>query len=236
MNIFPYRTLDNVIDGAVITFIDITESRRLQEELHHQLSEKDTLLKEVHHRVKNNMSNIESLLSIQSGLTTNPEIKNALQQAVFRVQSMRIVYDKLLLTKDLREISIKNYIETVIDSLHNVFADKQNIVIEKHISDFLILSKQAISIGIIINELLTNVFKYAFKDHDKGTVFISIEKVDNIVTLNIKDNGIGIDKNIELNKSHGFGLTIVKMLAEQLKGTYTVENDNGTKSVLKFEV
>jgi len=149
---------------------------------------------------------------------------------------MRILYDKLLVSKDLCEISIKNYIEDIIVSLQNVFVEKGNIVIEKHISDFSIQSKEAITIGIIINELLTNVFKYAFKDRDKCTVSVSVEKIENMATIIIQDNGIGIDERILENKSPGFGLTIVKMLVEQLKGTYSMVNDNGTKSIIQFEI
>jgi two-component sensor histidine kinase len=113
---------------------------------------------------------------------------------------------------------------------------KDNIIIEKRISDFSIISKKAITIGIIINELLTNVFKYAFKDRDKGTASISIEKNENMVTLIIHDNGIGFEERIQADKSPGFGLTIVKMLVEQLKGTYSIVNDNGTRSVIQFKI
>ncbi len=216
--------------------IDITERKKAEEEIQKQLSDKEILLREVHHRVKNNISNIASLLSLQAGSTNNLEVSAALNDAVSRVQSMRILYDKLLLSKDIHKISIKTYIEDLVDSLHDIFVDKDNIIIEKHISDFNIISKQATPIGIIINELLTNVFKYAFKDRDKGTVSVSIEKTENMVTIIIQDNGIGIDGRILENKSPGFGLTIVKMLVEQLKGTYSMVNDNGTKSVIKFEI
>ncbi len=235
MNILPYRTMDNVIEGAVINFVDITELRKLQNELQNQLSEKETLLREVHHRVKNNIANIESLLRLQADSTANPEVKSVLQDATSRVQSMRIIYDKLLLSKDLREISIKNYIENLIGSIHVLFVDKDNIIIEKDITDFNIITKQATTIGIIINELITNALKYAFKDRDKGTVSISIKKAGNMITIIIQDNGIGIDERIMKNKSTGFGLTIVKMLVEQLKGTYSIVNENGTKSIVQFE-
>ena len=96
--------------------------------------------------------------------------------------------------------------------------------------------EKAIITGIIRNKLLTNVFKYAFKDNAEGTILISIKKNGKMVTAIIKDNGIGIDERTLKNKSPGFGLTIVKMLVEQLDGTYTMENDNGTISVINFEI
>ncbi|MBU0954200.1 MAG: sensor histidine kinase [Spirochaetes bacterium] len=149
---------------------------------------------------------------------------------------MRILYDKLLLSKNLQEISMKTYIEDIITSLQNIFADKNNVIIENSITEFNITSKSAITIGIIINELLTNVFKYAFKDHTDGKVHVSIEKKGKLVTVIIQDNGIGIDEQILKNKSTGFGMTIVKMLSEQLKGTFRMENKNGTRSVIQFEI
>ncbi len=224
------------ITGAVITMFDVTERKQAEEEIKKQLSEKETLLREVHHRVKNNIANIESLLSLQVDSTVNDEVKTALQDAISRIQSMRVLYEKLLLSKDIHEISIKNYAESLIDSLVMFFDPEKNIIIEKHFANFEVDARKAVSIGIIINELLTNVFKYAFKNRDSGMVSVSIDKEGNRVTLIIQDNGIGIDERIDANKYPGFGLTIVKMLVEQLKGTYSLANDNGTKSIIQFEI
>ena len=200
------------------------------------LTEKEILLKEVHHRVKNNIANIEILLFLQADSSDNSEVKTALQDAISRVQSIRILYDKLLLSKDYYDISIKSYTGNLIDSFLSVFDIGKNISIEKQIREFNIISKQAIAVGIIINELLTNAFKYAFKGRDNGKIFISINKNENLVTLIIHDNGIGIDERIDADKSPGFGLTIVKMLVEQLNVTYSIANENGTKSVIEFEM
>jgi len=219
-----------------VEFRDITERKLAEKEIQKQLLEKETLLREVHHRVKNNIANIESFLTLQHDLIINPEAKTAIKEAISRIQSMRILYDKLLLSKNLQEISMKTYIEDIITSLQNIFADKNNVIIENSITEFNITSKSAITIGIIINELLTNVFKYAFKDHTDGKVHVSIEKKGKLVTVIIQDNGIGIDEQILKNKSTGFGMTIVKMLSEQLKGTFRMENKNGTRSVIQFEI
>ncbi len=200
------------------------------------LKEKETLLREIHHRVKNNIANIEGLLSLQADSNTNPEIKAALYDSVSRVQSMRILYDKLLISEGLRKISIKSYIEDLIDSIQDVFANKENIIIEKSIIDFEIHADKAVTVGVIINEHMTNIFKYAFKDCDKGLVSVSVEKNENIVTVVIQDNGIGIDERTMANKSPGFGLTIIKMLVEQLDGTYSIVNKNGTMSTIQFKV
>jgi len=236
MTISPYRTLDNIIEGAVITFVDITQAQELQEELRKQLLNKLILLKEIHHRVKNNIANIESLLSLQAHSTTNTEVKNALKDSISRVKSMRALYDRLLLSEDYHEVSIKAYTEGLIITLGEVFSNNKNVTVEKQISEFKIDSNKAISVGMIINELMTNVFKYAFKEPDSGIVLVSIKKTKKKVTLTIHDNGIGIDERIDVTESHGFGLTIVKMLVDQLNGTLSITNENGTKSVVKFEL
>ncbi|MDA3900004.1 MAG: sensor histidine kinase [Spirochaetes bacterium] len=201
-----------------------------------QLSEKINLLQEVHHRVKNNISNIEGLLSLQAVSSENPEVKMALQDSVSRVQSMRILYDRLLIGKDYRDVPVKAYLESIIDSLRDVFANVKNVVVKKNISEFSITSKKAVSVGMIINELITNIYKYAFIDRNEGMITISIEKDGNTVTLAVRDNGIGIEKRTDGKLASGFGLTIVKILVEQLKGTYGIKNDNGTKSVVKFDL
>ena len=199
---------------------DITERKRVEMAL----------------REKNNITSIENLLTFQADSTDNAEMKTALQESISRIQSTRVLYEKLLLSKDYQDVSIKNYIDSLIDSLVAVFPESNYISIERTIKDFTVNSKKAIPIGIIINELMTNIFKYAFKEMKKGHILIEINKTDNNVTLTIKDNGAGIDERVDANKSPGFGLSLVKMLTEQLNGTFSMENDNGTRSVLKFEI
>ncbi len=193
-------------------------------------------MREVHHRVKNNIANIANLLSLQVGSTSNMEVKTALQDAASRVQSMRILYDRLLVSDDLREIPVKNYVDTLIDSIIQVFFDRKGISIKRTITDFNIAAKQAVIIGIIINELLTNVFKYAFKDREHGNVLVLLKKNKNVVNLTIEDDGMGIESKENVNNSQGFGLTIVKMLVEQLNGTKSIENRNGTRTEIRFEI
>ncbi len=215
---------------------DIAKRTRAEKEINRQLSEKEILLREVHHRIKNNISQIEGLLSMQASSTDNAFAKSALQDAISRVDSIRMLYEKLLIGKEYREVSIKTYSESLIDSLVAVFPESQNIHIEKKIVDCTLSSKIAIPLGIILNELLTNIFKYAFKEKNKGRIVIEIEKTGNLVSLTIRDNGMGIEERNDKNKSPGFGLTLVKMLAEQLEGTFSIEKENGTKSELKFEL
>lgn len=218
------------------TNIDITALKLAEKEIKQQLSENEILLKEAYHRIKNNIASIESLLNLQATSTDNIEVKSVLQESISRIQSTRVLYEKLLISNNYQDVSIKNYIDSLIDSLVTVFSESKYIFIERNMVDFTVSSKNAIPIGIIINELMTNVFKYAFKDQKTGNILLEVKKTENHVILTIKDNGVGIDERVDANKSPGFGLTIVKMLAEQLNGTFTMENDNGTRSILKFEI
>jgi len=216
--------------------IDITERKRAEEEIKLQLVEKETLLKEVHHRIKNNFATVASLLSLQVQSTTEAEVKNALQDSISRVQSMRILYDKLLLRDDYNEVSVKNYIESLVASIITVFPKTINITITTRITDFNLISKKLFHLGVIINELLTNIMKYSFIGRMSGHVSISLDKHDNHVTLVVQDDGNGLLETFNLNTSTGFGLKLVGMLSKQLGGTYRLENNNGARSVLKFDI
>ena len=229
-------TSDNKFKQTYCVFQDITEQKKAEKVIQHQLIEKDILLTEVHHRIKNNIMNIESLLTSQSSLIKNQEACNALMEAASRVSSMRILYDKLLLNEGFKEISAKDYVENIIKSQIEIFSLNNEITIKKEITDFPIDSQKAVKIGIIINELLTNAVKYAFRTQCDAIIFISIEKFNNELTLIIQDNGVGIDERILESKSTGFGMKIVKMIIEQLNGTLSIEKEQGTKTVIQFEI
>ena len=229
--------LDNpVINAVIVNVRDITENKQSEEKIIMQLSEKATLLKEVHHRIKNNISSIEGILSLQADSTDNTEVKTALQDSITRVQSMRVLYEKLLISEDYHEVSIKVYIESLVDSIASLFPESEKVTIEKQITDFNINTKKLIPIGIIINELITNIYKYAFKGKDNGHILIILDKAGKKINLTIQDNGNGIDKNTKMNASPGFGLTLVKMLIEQLGGTCSFENQKGTRILINLDI
>lgn len=226
---------DRVIGGSCFGS-DITDRTEAEIAIQRQLNEQETLLREVHHRVKNNMATVESLLSLQAGSTAHNPARIALQETISRVQSIRVLYDKLLISDDLRDVSMQSYAESLIDSVIMVFDPEHTATVHTRVADFEIDTKNAFSLGIILNELLTNVFKYAFKDREDRRLSLSIDKTDRTVTLIVQDNGVGFDERTLKNESPGFGLTVVKMLVEQSGGTYYQSNDNGAKSVVRFEL
>jgi len=198
--------------------------------------EKEIILKETHHRIKNNIASIGSLLSLQIRLTNNTEAKSILQNATGRIESMQIIYEKLLLTNKYTNISVKEYLFSLIDEIMNLFPNKEKPEINKKIDDFFLDTKYLIPLGIIINELLTNIMKYAFTKQTSRLVEIRVTETKGKVSLIIQDNGKGLPDGFDLTDSDGFGLTLIKMLSQQLYGTFAFENDNGTKSTLEFVI
>ena len=216
--------------------IDITRRKEAEEEIKRQLAEKEILLREVHHRIKNNIATIGGLISLHLKSVTHPEAVAVLQDAIGRVDSMGILYDKLLLSEDYKDISVKNYIENLADTVIALFPISAKVKLEKHIADFYLDPKQLFPLGIIINELITNKMKYAFIKRNTGLIRIALEKVDNHVTLTIQDNGVGLPQGFDIDKMKGFGLTLVKMLGKQLHGRFSIENSKGTPCKLEFDI
>ena len=204
--------------------------------LEDSLDKKELLMREVHHRIKNNFASIGSLLSIQVQSINNSEAISILQDAIGRVESMHILYEKLLLTKDYQNTSVKDYLDNLIDEIISLFPENDKITVKKHINDYQINSKKLSPLGLIVNELLTNVMKYAFTGRDSGKIEVELKEDHDLIVLSIQDNGNGLPPGFDISKSHRFGLKLVEMLAEQLDGNFTIENNNGTKSILKFKI
>ncbi len=215
---------------------NISERIKAQDEVKQQLLEKEIILKETHHRIKNNIASIGSLLSLQIRLTNNTEAKSILQNATGRIESMQIIYEKLLLTNKYTNISVKEYLFSLIDEIMNLFPNKEKPEINKKIDDFFLDTKYLIPLGIIVNELLTNIMKYAFTKQTSRLVEIGVTETKGKVSLIIQDNGKGLPDGFDLINSDGFGLMLIKMLSQQLYGTFAFENDNGAKSTLEFVI
>ncbi len=226
--------------GRILSLVgihtNINERKRAEEEIKQQLAEKVILLKEVHHRIKNNIASIGSLISLRLQSITNPEAVAVLQDAIGRVDSMRILYDKLLLTEDYKDISVKNYIESLTDAIVVLFPGSVKVTFEKHIADFHLDPKLLFPLGIIINELLTNKIKYAFINRDAGRIQISLTHIGHQVTLIIQDNGVELPDGFDIKESKGFGLMLVNMLSQQLGGSFAMEKGAGTCCTVEFDI
>ncbi len=236
MRIQPYRTLDNVIEGAVITFVDIAERKLAEDRIRSLLSEKELLLKEVHHRIRNNMNIIMSLLSLQAETLKDPSGVVALEDARSRVQSMMVLYDKLYRSEDFRNVPVKGYLISLVDEIRDNFPNSGHLEIETMIDDTVLDAKILSPLSIIINELLTNAMKHAFAGRDNGRILVFFSMKDDHAALIIEDDGKGIPGSVDIATPTGFGMQLVDMLTKQLGGTIRIERENGTRFVLEFAV
>ncbi len=214
----------------------IVQRKQVEDEVLNLLSEKELLLKEVHHRIKNNMGTISNLLRIQGEDQDNPEIKKVLFDAEGRVLSMMVLYDKLYRSPDFEKMSVSDYLPVLIDEILANFPDKMSVKIEKQIDDFILDVKILQPLGIIINELLTNTMKYAFSGRSSCKITISANLTGRKVSIVIQDNGKGLPESFDQNKPAGFGMQLVSILTEQIGGHIRVERGEGTKFVLEFDI
>ena len=214
--------------------MDITAHKQREIEIERQLLEKEIILKETHHRIKNNFNTIGNLLSLQKETTENEETKTELNIAIRRLKGMSLLYDRLLLTNDYKTTSVKEYLQNLIDEIITLISKKDNITVEKQIDDIHLNPKQLFPIGLIVNESITNIMKYAFAKKESGLIKVSLQENKGDIILIIQDNGHGLSKDFDINTHKGFGLMLIKMLSEQLGGSFSMKNQNGTRCVLKF--
>ncbi len=191
------------------------------------LSEKDTLLREIHHRVKNNLQIVSSLLALQSKFVSDPKALQALNAGKSRVRSMALIHQNLYNKEEITGISAKDYIEKLIKELIITFdVDSSKINIKPDIQDIIIDVDTLIPLGLIINELLTNSLKYAFRKDEKGTIEISLNEEEDSLNLKISDDGIGFDP--EKIDKNSFGYKLINTLLLQLNGKMDLSGNSGT--------
>lgn len=215
---------------------DITERKIAEDKIKSLLSEKELLLKEVHHRIKNNMNTIKGLLFLQADGTKDSAIAAILHDAENRVQIMMILYDKLYCSSDFRGMQSRSYLGTLVDDIIANFPNNSIVKVDKKIEDFYIKVNILLPLGIIINEILTNMMKYAFTGRGSGVINVSISLNGSYVTFILSDNGNGIPDSVSFENSTGFGLTLVNMLTQQIGGTIRIERGIGTKFILEFDL
>jgi len=213
------------------------EQQQNKKIIRQHLKDKEILLREVHHRIKNNIASIWSLLRMQARSTVNPEAQAVLREAISRVQSMGVLYDKLLNTKGYRDIPVKDYFEDLIASIIVCFfTDNAAITLNKEIADFNLDTKKLYPLGLIVNELLTNCIKNGFRGKDSGTIDLALTKREQEIVLTVRDDGNGLPENFDMNKAAGLGLMLVQGLTQELSGTFTISSDHGVKSVVTFDI
>ncbi len=229
------------VDGkkmVITTTRDITERKRASKQITSLLHEKELLLKETHHRIKNNMMVVSSLLSraASRNMESDKQYKTILNNAVSQVRSMMILYDKLYRSENFRDLSIHAFLPPLIDEIMSIFRADLSVRTEITVDDFVVNSKTLSSLGIIINELIANSMKYAFRGLDNGLIYISAAKTNSLVTVVYEDNGVGFPESISVENSPGFGMQLIEMLVQQIGGSIQKGKGDSSRFVIEFEL
>lgn len=226
---------DGIPDYFVTVFEDITERKRAEEEVKASLHEKEVLLKEVHHRVKNNLQVISSILNLQSSYVKDEGTLEILRESQNRIKSMSFIHENLYQTSDLSEIDFSDYVSNLSTNLlHSYQIHQGRVKLVQDVEQVMLNLDQAIPCGLILNEIVTNAFKYAFPDKREGEVRIVLREIEGMITLTMGDNGIGLPEGFDYENSETLGLQLVTILTDQLSATMDIELSAGTNYTLAF--
>lgn len=226
-------------EGTMVlaSIVDITERRRAQQKLENALQEKTVLLNEVHHRVKNNLQVVSSLLNLQASHAADPGLRSILAESQNRVRAMALTHQLLYERKDFSRIDLGEYLERLAQLLISSYREDSTHITLRRIMPatplFLDLDR-AIPCGLVINELVTNAFKHAFPGGRSGEVRIELLAAENEIELAVTDDGVGMPEHFDLADVKSLGLQLAPLLAEQLGGRFTVESALGSRFSLRF--
>ncbi|MBO3458562.1 CBS domain-containing protein [Aetokthonos hydrillicola Thurmond2011] len=214
---------------------EIVERQRAERQLKMSLEEKDVLLKEIHHRVKNNLQIISSLLRLQAGYLKDEQVVGIFQDSQNRIRAMAMIHENLYQSDDLARIDFSDYIRNLTNNLIRSYSANPNINFKLNFDKISLRIDTAIPCGLIINELISNSLKHAFPNNTPGEISIDFSMIQpGRYLLNVSDNGVGITENIEFYKNRSLGLQLVWRLVEQIEGNIEFNNKNGTYYKINF--
>jgi len=241
----PPHKIDSYLDKGLakrtkskIEIPSFLERKKIEEKLSATVSEKEFLIKEIHHRVKNNLQIISSLLNLQSDNITDPRIKEKYTESIGRIKSIAIVHELLYRSKNLSEIKIREYLHELVSYISDTYdlANRIKVNLQVDVKHRVINLDKAIPCGIIINELMSNAFKYAFEGRGGGVINIGLgqDEKSNRYHLRVSDNGIGLPENVDVNNTPTLGLQLVNSLVGQLGGNMEIDTHGGTSFHITF--
>ena len=230
---------------------DVTDRKKAEEQLKESLNEKDILLKEIHHRVKNNLMVISSLLSLQSRYIKDKDTLNIFKESQSRARSMALIHEKLYSSDDLKRINFGEYIRTLTtDLFHTYVTDPGLIKLDIDVDDVMLDINTAVPLGLIVNELVSNSMKHAFpglyraefadnagtgKDEVMDEINVNFKPERDYFVLIVKDNGIGFPEELDFKNTDSLGLRLVNSLTDQIRGCIQLKVDGGTEFKIKFK-
>ena len=217
---------------------DVTEQVEAERQLKAALAEKETLLKEIHHRVKNNLQLISAMLALQARATSDARVTMAFEESQHRILSMAGIHEQLYRARDLSQVDMAAYIRDLADELQHSYG-RPAITIQAEAAGVLLDIDRAIPCGLIVNELVTNALKHAFPidGPQGGEIRVAMRRLpatEGEVELSVSDNGVGLRSELNLEQAKTLGLTMVSLLSRQLGGTLEVIRDHGTTFRIRF--
>jgi PAS domain S-box-containing protein len=235
VSISPLVDWGGRITSKIIVLRDITDRKKAEEQIKASLREKDVLLQEVHHRVKNNLQIISSLLSLQSRHIRDEKDLEMLRESQSRLRAMALIHERLYQSENLANINFEEYISALVYGLVQSYGVTGTVTPIIDIHSLSLEVSTAIPCGLIINELVSNSLKHAFPGKRKGEIKIKIHSFDGTIELIVRDNGVGIPEDIDFRTTDTLGLHLVTMLAEdQLNGKINLTRDGGTTFTITF--
>jgi PAS domain S-box-containing protein len=215
--------------------IDITERKEKEVLIAESLKEKEVLLKEIHHRVKNNMAVISGLLELQGMSAEDDKLKDLLKQSQLRISSMAMVHEKLYQTESFAGLSFDEYAQELVQTIkQTVDASTSNITVDFDTEEVSLDINQAIPAALIINEVVVNSFKHAFGSSESGRIVITVSQNGNTVNVVIKDNGVGLPSDFDIDTQNSLGVNLIQTLAGQLEAELDIRSENGTLFEMSF--
>jgi PAS domain S-box-containing protein len=225
-------------EKRIVAYVrDITTHREYEDALFKSLKEKETLLAEIHHRVKNNLAIISGLLEMQVFNTEDEQLLDKLRESQSRIQSIAMVHEKLYRSDSFSEIAIDQYITDLVTRIVRSMTNfDKNIQVEHDLAPITLTVSQAIPCGLLLNELITNCFKHAFNDQQEGNILIQLKREGDRLSLSVQDNGVGLSDDFDIHKESTLGMTLINTLIQQLNGDLEVSSIGGSRFEASFTI
>jgi two-component sensor histidine kinase/predicted hydrocarbon binding protein len=228
--------IDNKLEKTEYDVPSFFERKHTEEKLKSSLEEKEVLLKEVHHRVKNNLQVISSLLNLQSHFISDEKTQHIFRETKNRIKTLALVHERLFNSKDIEYVNLGEYIKSIIDLLSFSY-DKEYIEIKCDFDESIVAKfdmERAIPCGLLVNEIISNSYKYAFPNITRGKIECNIKQSGDKIHLSLCDNGVGLPEDLVIGETNSLGMELIQSLASQLEGELIISREDGVKYEVLF--
>jgi len=232
----PIMNANSEVEEVSCIAFESTDKKRIEHQVSQSLKEKETLLQEIHHRVKNNLQIISSILNLQSSYVKDENSLGILKESQNRIRSMSFIHERLYLNKTFGSVEMRDYISGLVSQLiYSYSINREQVQLDMKMDEVILSLDQAIPCGLIINEIVSNSLKYAFPNGRKGKIEVSVKEKGERLAVYIGDDGIGIDGEVDIEASETLGMQLIFSLTEQLDGDIEFSSEKGTKYLITFD-